>query len=241
MEYYNRLGERLKLNIGELSYLNRGNCAKVFHNDTVVLKRYFGWTEDFYRLEPKIFDLLKSINSPHMVEIFDIYTSDFLSRDEKCEQDFRTDVYTSKYYKDNECNPLFQNTDYILDNFRELETLFNKLSDSSVWLDDIKRENSILSSNSIILIDPDSFHFSDCSKESILINNKQHLLFLFHSICSCGLTELPMELLKTTHAYKKLDNLKYKIKINENTDVTYEISKSLQKVKRPVDYFTRKS
>lgn len=239
MEYFNRRGEKLKLDIGELSYLNSGSCARLLHNDTVVFKRYFRFTEDCYRLEPKIFDLLKSINSPHMVEIFDIYTSDFLSKNEKCEHNFRTDAYTAKYYKDNECRVLFESTDYILDNFRELEVLFNILSDSLVWLDDVKRENSILSSNSIIIIDPDLFHFSDNSKDSILINNKRKLLSLFRSICFWGINDLSTEQFKTT-AWDNMDKLIDEVKISENTDVTYEIAKHLQYVKRPIDYFTRK-
>lgn len=244
MYYYNRNSEKLNLDIGGLSYLKRGGCGEIFHNDSIIFKRYFSHTGDYYRIRPQIFDVLKSLNNPHIIEIFDIYRSTNIfftePKAKNWRQSFRTDAYTAKYYQDDNVNPLLENIDYILDNFREIEKLFDMFADNAIFVDDVKRTNAILSSNAIILIDPDTFHVSEKQKEFILANNKDELLYLFYDICIYEFEVLlSKEQQKHNFAWEKVDELYTEITVDENTDVTYEISKKLQHVKRPIDYFIK--
>lgn len=243
MAYYNRKGKLLNLEEIELSRLDSGNCGSIDYNDDMIFKKYHSFAGSFYRLKPEMFDFFKTVNNPHFIEFYEIYCemnpqqlSQYLSGD----YSFRVDAYTAKYYPDNSIKVLFEKKDYLLDNFREIEKLFNEFANDGVIVNDLKRDNVLLSKDGIIIIDPDSYYFSDEKTSTIAIENKRELLYLFKSIC---LTEAPI--IVRNHFYtvnmidieKKIYDFGTKIRINKNTDVTYEISKKLEKVKRPVKYF----
>lgn len=59
-----------------MKYLNSGECAKVLHNKDIIFKEYYSKTPFDCILNEKRFDILKNINNPHFIELFDIY-SDF--------------------------------------------------------------------------------------------------------------------------------------------------------------------
>lgn len=232
MAYYNRNHKRLKLN--GMKYLNYGGCAKILYNKDIIFKEYYSETAPSCKLSPKMFDMLKQINNPHFIELFDIY-SDFdfieLVKNKMELLPFIVDAYTAKYYPDNSVNALYEQKDYILDNFRELEILFDIFSQNKICTDDIKKSNTIISKTGIIIIDPDLFYTSESSKESISTLNKKNLLDLFKSICMNSATnELNYVKLKTF-----TDNELANIIVTENTDITYEISKKLKYIKKPIE------
>ena len=159
MSYYNRNHKKLKVNA--LEYLNSGECAKILCNKDIVLKEYYSETILNSRLNGKMFDILKNISNPHFIELFDIYSCfDFI---ELLENKigilpFIVDAYTAKYYSDNSVNVLLEHKDYILDNFRELELLFKIFSENMICTDDIKRDNTVIGKDGIVIIDPDLFY-----------------------------------------------------------------------------------
>lgn len=234
MAYYNRNYKRLNLKSRDMKYLTSGECAKILYNNDIIFKEYFSDTILNCRLNPKMFDILKKIDNPHFIKLFDIY-SDFdlleLIENKMKLIPFITDAYTAKYYSDDSINALLEPKDYILDNFRELEILFDIFTGNMIIADDVKRKNVLLSHNGIIIIDPDTFYTMEASKTFIATENKKKLLNLLRSIFIDAVKNQP-------HYGKKItwiDTELVDINITENTDVTYEISKKLKYVKNPIE------
>ena len=244
MPYYNRNGEELKLDEFELSSLDSGNCGSVEYNGDIIFKQYHSYVHNAYRLKPIMFDFLKTVNNTHFIEFYEIYckmSPEQLSKYLAGEYAFRVDAYTAKYYPDNSVNALFENKDYLLENLREIEKLFNEFADNRVMVNDLKRSNVLLGNDGIILIDPDSYSFADGKKSNIVTRNKEELLYLFQSICRSEATILVRNnFFANIHDVdRKINDFATKIRINENTDVTHEISKKLKKVRKPANYFLR--
>ena len=170
--------------------------------------------------------------------MYDIY-SDFnfigLLKNKIGISSFNVDAYTAKYYSDNSLNVLFENKDYILDNFKELETLFEVFSENGICTDDVKRDNAVIGKDGIIIIDPDLFYTMESTKETILKINKNNLLQLYKSILINSST------CEDNHAniVKFINNELVNINVTSNVDVTYEISKKLRYIKKPIDFFRK--
>ena len=236
MSYYNRNHKKLKL--GAMEYLNSGDCAKILHNKDTIFKEYYFDTVLNFRLNEKMFDILKNISNPHFIELFDIY-SDFyfieLLENKIGILPFIVDAYTAKYYSDNSVNVLLEHKDYILDNFRELEALFRLFSENKICTDDIKRENTVIGKDGIVIIDPDLFYTSESSKEFISTLNKNKLLHLFRSIFINSVENGPNYGKNITF----IDNELVNFEVTDNTDITHEISKKLKYIKKPIELFRR--
>ncbi len=243
MAYYNRDGKILNVRDKKMQYLTSGENAQVFYNDDIIFKEYFSESE--CRLKPKMFDILKTVNNKHFIELYEIY-SDFDIK-ELCEyktnkREFIVDAYTAKYYSDDSVNPLYESTDYILDNFYELGLLFDLFTDNLIVVNDVKRENTRLSREGIVIIDPDSFSKEEpekdirpiLGKDIISTMNKRELLALFRKICISSLKVLENYEEMRKRIILDLAN----IIVYDTTDVAYEISKKLRNYKRPIDYFT---
>lgn len=236
MAYYNRNHKKFKIN--DIEYLNSGECAKVLYNKDIIFKEYYSETYHHCRINEKMFDILKNVNNPHFIELYDIYCDfDFI---ELLENKigilpFVVDAYTAKYYPDDSVNVLYEHKDYILDNFMELENLFDIFTKNMICTDDIKKENTVISKESIIIIDPDLFYTMEKSKESISALNKKKLLNLFRSILLNSLENEPNHGKIITYIDNELAN----IEVTNNTDVTYEISKKLKYSKKPIELFKR--
>lgn len=248
MAFYNRSGKKLDLKLYDMQYLGSGVCAKVLHNSDVAFKEYFPSTPEEKRLSPSDFDVLKGVNNPHFIELYDIYSNFDLLELLKLKikrQQFSTGAYTAKYYPDDSVNVLLENKDYILDNFRELEKLFEMFAEDNIMVHDLKRDNSILGKNGIVLIDPDLFVVNPDlrdlidpdlyamfkSRFSMLAENKNNLLFLLDNIFADASLRMGLDDESSSAAFDDL----FDFKVGQNTDVTHEISKRLQYVKKPID------
>ena len=236
MSYYDRNYKKLKLN--DMEYLNSGECAKILYNKEMILKKYYYSTELNYRLSEKMFDLLKNINNPHFIELIDIY-SDFnfieLLKNKMGILSFFVDAYTAKYYPDNSINVLLEHKDFILDNIKELEVLFRTFSENMICTDDIKRDNTVIGKDGIVIIDPDLFYTMESSKEFISILNKKNLLKLFRDIFINSVENKS----NYVNIINFIDNELVNFEVTYNTDVAYEISKKLKYIKKPIELFRR--
>ena len=148
---------------------------------------------------------------------------------------FIVDAYTAKYYPDNSVNALLENKDYLLDNFKELEILFKTFSKNMICTADIKKDNTVIGKDGIVIIDPDLFYTMEFGKELISTLNKKNLLYLFRSIFINSLKGKPNYDRMVTYIDSELVN----IKVTDTTDVTQEISKKLRYVKRPIELVKR--
>lgn len=236
MTYYNSNHEKLKLN--DMKFLDCGECAKILYNKDIIFKEYFPETELCYRINDKMFNILKNINNPHFIELFDIYNDldfvEFLVHKIR-KSSFITSAYTAKYYSDNSVNVLFEHKDYILDNFRELDELFKIFSENMICADDTRRDNTIIGKDGIVIIDPDLFFLAESSKRNISTLNKKNLLHLFRDIVA-------VSLIREKNCEKNinfLDSELVNFEVTDNTDVAYEISKKLECIKRPIELFRK--
>ena len=204
----------------------------------MILKKYYYSTELNYRLSEKMFDLLKNINNPHFIELIDIY-SDFnfieLLKNKMGILSFFVDAYTAKYYPDNSINVLLEHKDFILDNIKELEVLFRTFSENMICTDDIKRDNTVIGKDGIVIIDPDLFYTIESSKEFISILNKKNLLKLFRDIFINSVENKS----NYVNIINFIDNELVNFEVTYNTDVAYEISKKLKYIKKPIELFRR--
>lgn len=250
MAYYNCEGKKLRLNLDKMEYLNSGNCALVIHDSNIIFKEYFSKTIMRNRITPNLFDILKNLNNSHFVELYDYYIKcsslDLKSRLE--DEILKIDAYTAKYYDDNSVNILFENKDYILDNFSELELLFDSFSSNEIIVNDMRRKNSILGKNGIVVIDPDLFvSYKDLRKSFgdefyykvkrnflLSIENKKELLLLYKDLILSAMKSMGYNL-DTDDSFASL----YDIEVDENTIVVDEISKRLKNVKKPIDIVRR--
>ncbi len=242
MGYYNRDGQKLSLKLETLKHLNCGGCAKVRYNEKIIFKEYYDFTEKEYRLTPEMFDILKAIDNKHLMKIYEIYSKmnilGLLSLKANMTP-FIIDAYTAKYYRDDNIDVLAAPKDYMLDNFRELEELFTIFTTNGIKTNDLKRGNTILSSNRIVLIDPDSFSILSASNNALAIKNKKALLMLFKDLLlNCALNKEDYEQ-SIQSIIKKADSNLTSFEINEDTEITTELSKKLKYVKRPIDYFRK--
>ena len=250
MAYYNCEGKKLRLNLDKMEYLNSGNCALVIHDSNIIFKEYFSKTIMRNRITPNLFDILKNLNNSHFVELYDYYIKcSSLNLKSRLEDEIlKIDAYTAKYYDDNSVNILFENKDYILDNFSELELLFDSFSSNEIIVNDMCRKNSILGKNGIVVIDPDLFvSYKDLRKSFgvefyykvkrnflLSIENKKELLLLYKDLILSSMKSMGYNL-DTDDSFASL----YDIEVDENTIVVDEISKRLKNVKKPIDIVRR--
>lgn len=237
MSYYNRDYEKLQLH--DMEYLCAGSCARILHNKDMIFKQYFSQTPSHLRLSVEMFDILKSVNDPHFMELFDIYSDSYIrksSNDKLSKSAFTVDAYTAKYYPDDAVNPLLEHKNYLLDNFKELETLFKVFTENKVFADDIRRDNTIIGRDKIVIIDPDIFYTSEEAKKTISISNKWKLLKLFRSI----LLSYASDEKERSQAVDFVENELMNIEVKDTTDITSEISKKLKYVKKPIELLKTK-
>lgn len=243
MAYYNRNLKMLKLKRKKLEYLSHGNCAKVFRYGDNIFKEYYSETGNKSRLNPKVFDILKDINHNHFIKLFEIYGDmDLLElliyvcdRHSGEKDSFQVDSYMARYYSSDSINVLLEEVGYILDNFRELDLLFDVFTESGIKTTDVKSENTVINRDKIIIVDPDCFSISKVSASTLKIQNKEMLLHLFKSICKTSVAEFS----NSREMMTKIDDKLADITVNKNTDIAYEISKKLKYVKKPIDYFMK--
>jgi len=236
MPYYNRKLERLDLS--DMKYMTKGGCANIYRNDDIVFKQYYSNTSYSMRLNSDMFDLLKQIDEPHFIKLFDIYSKlNYLVmlKNKIVLSNFKVDGYTAKYYVDNTIDVLYENKDYMLENFYELEKLFNIFSDNRIITTDVRRENVVIGKNNIVVIDPDLFYFTNIINSKIELKNKEKLLKLFRSILVDAVSNFPLY-----NKYIKCIDELCNIEINENTEVIHEMSKRLNYIKKPIELFNIK-
>lgn len=218
-----------------MKYLSQGDCGEVSYNDEIILKEYFGFINNNYRIKEKVFYILKSIDDKHLIELYDIYTAKnkikiFFGKLLQCQ--FKVDCYTAKYYSDNSVNALNEPKEYLLENLFELQKLFNILTENNICTKDVKRANTIIGKEGIVIIDPDLFYIPK-EKENVALINQLNLLNLFKSICLASIdTKRDLDSI-----LKYLEKEVLDFNLTEKTDISYEISKKLKYRKCPKDIF----
>ncbi len=237
MAYFNRSFE--KFDQSNLEYLNQGNCAHIAYDHNIIFKQYFSYTELECRLKVWIFEILKDINSPYFIKLIDIYTKKNLMKRifyRISKKFFIVDAYSAKYYEKEDINILIEPTDYLLDNFRGLESLFEIFSSYAILTGDLHIDNVLFTSQNMIIIDPDFFELY--YGNDLKIKNKRKLLSLCRNICKNTL-KFRLKNYSEEVIYNFLNELT-NFKVDDKTDISYELSKRLKGCKRPIDLITKR-
>ena len=200
------------LDFEKLLCIGYGNTANIYKIDDYIYKRYFSYTSDKYKLDSDVFTVLKQLKSENMITI-----DELLYEDENLEE---INGYIAKYYLKKIIDIFDKKSDYVLENMNQIEKLFDELSKNGIRVNDVKYDNTILTENKIILIDPDAYKKVICNREKLKIYNKKELMKLFKSIY--------LHSKKSPYDSKELYEL-FNIELNEKTNVTFELSKRLTK------------
>ncbi len=236
MNYYNRDGRKLDLFVENLVYLRSGYHAQVFHDASRAFKKYYQDVPTTERISLPMFDYLRGMHHPHLITLDDAYCEleeDRLFLLQNQIIPFQVDAYTSAYYVDPSINVLLASTDYLIDNFRELDLLLETFTRDGVMVTDLFRKNVILDPDHMILIDPDGFRIEETMMLSY--QNKKRLVGLLKDICRSAAFHTPEVAVMPSKVMNLLD-----IEVHQDTDVAYELFKKLRSFSRPIDYLKEK-
>ena len=235
MGLYNRNLDRMNINVGQAHIIGQGCNALIFRYHDIILKRYGVYTENF--IAAKLFEILARINNPHFIKLYDLFTiiddkkyDEFKHRCLAGKSKFSASGYTAKYYQASGLNPLEENTAFLLKNIDELRELFDLLATYGISVSDVKLENSIITENGIVIIDPDYYDLIKLSDNPI--EREKTISKLKRK----NRSELVRYLLTLYRRYygDETEVLNYFIYLGlESTDPLEEIEKRLRQAEKP--------
>lgn len=146
--------------------------------------------------------------------------------------------YIMKYYHKEGINLLIMPTDYLLDNLNILLKSFAILSDNNIRCCDLHRNNVILNTSGIYVIDADDYLFEEeTSKSTLLSENTEEVVKLFEDLMALSISRY---FGKPCISKGKFIRENYNLfSLNDSTR-TDGIFKKLVKYKYPIDYFKSK-
>ena len=171
-----------KLDTDHFLYFDEGGRARVYKNGEVVLKYYKISCKYSFYMSKKLFNLLKELDLPHLVTLYDMYYNQ-----KSIMNHFKLmDGYTMKLVNHKVKHVSKKSTEYLLDMISELEKMIEVLSQNKIVMEDNHYRNIIFSENDVTIIDPDQFYISSIrSYESVLEENKKLLIgYILASICN---------------------------------------------------------
>ncbi len=131
---------------------------------------------------------------------------------------------------------MFEQKNYLLENIEKLEKLFETFSDYKICIEDVKRRNTVINRNEIIIIDPDLFYIfnENASKDFMSLVNKRKLLELVRSIMvNSESGEVDYLTFENGINMEILD-----FKVSDETNITNEVAPKLKYVKKPIYFFS---
>lgn len=230
--YYNLDGRKTVVNTRKFSFFDSGSNAMALKNGDKVLKLYNWNTLPDKRINPLVFEYLKTVNSPSFIKFIDAYLFDLPSEGSK-KEDLVIDFYLAKYYQTRDFNVLNVDKDYLLDSFREFDRLgTDEFALHRLAFNDLLVNNTVCTSDGIVIIDPDDYCFLNVDIDIIKHHNKRALWLLFIYFCIAGLSRA-FELTEVSHTPFELMSFS----VTSKTDIAFEMSNLLNRCRKPIDYF----
>ncbi len=207
---------------------NNGCCGRVYFLDEDnkrVFKKYYVNTLSDYRLKYSVFVILNEMRHPNIIcPLEDYYDSK--------PDDLKPSImagYTYDYIIGHAVDLLYRPKDYLLENLRSIEKLFDQLAKEGVQVSDLKPDNVVLNENRIVIIDPDCFQ--KMPKEAIKYTsrmNKRLLLYLMRDLLSKNMGP-------TSFCIRDINSL-FSSELEDEKDMTSFVAKRLMFKKRIIDY-----
>lgn len=213
-----------------------GFCGNVYRYDNeFVLKQYRDLCPNCLRLKRNIYDAIKEINSPHVVEIINLLYKNKIEKSKNSLIGLRNKPisgYTCKYIKPDKVDILTTPTEYLIYNMNELNKVFTEFSKRNIRANDVKIENVVMKNDKIVLIDLDLFHKVMIKDKNLERLNQIELLRLFRDIVSDSIYDCEYNV-DFIESVERMFNLSM---FTKETDLISEVIKQFQKYKYPVDY-----
>lgn len=131
---------------------------------------------------------------------------------------------------------MFEQKNYLLENIGKLEKLFETFSNYKICVEDVKRRNTVINRNEIIIIDHDLFYIfnENASKDFMSLVNKRKLLELVRSIMvNSEFGEVDYLTFENGINMEILD-----FKVSDETNITNEVAPKLKYMKKPIYFFS---
>lgn len=131
---------------------------------------------------------------------------------------------------------MFEQKNYLLENIEKLEKLFETFSNYKICVEDVKRRNTVINRNEIIIIDHDLFYIfnENASKDFMSLVNKRKLLELVRSIMvNSESGEVDYLTFENGINMEILD-----FKVSDETNITNEVAPKLKYMKKPIYFFS---
>lgn len=171
MEMYN--SKRELVDLQGYTYLDEGECAKVFRKGDEVFKLYKFDTKYYFFLGTKMFKVLKEIDDPNIVKLYDYfyYYDDFLTRHSYM------DGYSMQYVERDEDLVIDKPSEYLFSIADQLDGTVERLSERKIHIRDYKYRNIIFGKDKATLIDVDTYEFCPfTSYETLKKANQEEML-----------------------------------------------------------------
>ena len=216
--------------------IGNGFCGEVYRYDSeFVLKKYRESCPNCLKLKRNIYEAIKEINSPHVVEIINLLYTNKIGNSNSPLFGLRNKSisgYMCKYIKPDKIDILSIPTEYLLYNINELNKVFTEFSNRNIRAIDVKVENVVMQNDKIVLIDLDLFRKGMLRDKRIERLNQIDLLHLFRDMVSDSIFDCEYNI-DFLESIEKIFDLS---KFTKETDLILEITKQFQKYKYPVDY-----
>ena len=213
--------ERSIYNIKNSKFFKHGGTSNIYklENDE-LLKRYYAYTTESVRITEDIFKLLQTINHIRMIRMYELFVINNHSV-----------AYTMKELTDDDTDILDTSVDFLLENIKSIEELFDNLTALNIRIMDSRWDNTVVNEKGITIIDPDKYRKVEYNP---VTNNKDQLLYLVYSLLTDrkSIREREIDL-------NKVVRFRNSIKISDTVSITDELHTSLKLVKKPYELFLR--
>ena len=217
--------KNIELDTSDYEYISHGNCANIFRKKNEALKIYLNECKDIYRLKKGIFKLIKKLNDPNIVKLYEYY----YKMSYNIYKVGSMDAYSMDYIENEQYNLIELEKKQLIDMVKSLDETIQKLSNKGIVLRDMKKDHLLLTNNRFLLIDPDMFYHSIIlSRDNIYHVNKNYIISILNKIMYDEMNEgklvengkikneFPLILLIKQDMYSTLTDLVARA-LNENT------------------------
>lgn len=227
--FYTKTGNQVEIRFSKP--FNNGYCGKVHLieglDEKIVFKKYLSRANGNLRIKADVFEFLKELNHPNMLNLIDYYYNFSVSKEYLNEA--LISAYTYHYVEETQINPLYEDKYYLLENLRGIEGLIRMASNENILVSDLKRDNTILNDEAIVISDPDCWNFMKTFRTDLIrIWNKRELLQYMRDL---------LEYYSRFGFLIRNENDLFSQELEEVDNITDVIAKRLWFKKKPISYF----
>ena len=213
--------------------IGKGKNGIVYHAGVdQCAKIYYGKVFPRNRLQKDVYDILKSIDSPFLVQM-----NQLLYNNPQLDELIG---YLMKYYSSKKLKILWKHTKYSLYILGEFMKLSKILSKEHIVMGDLARKNTAYTGNKVVIVYPDLFKYipdnsiGDCQKKKYIEIYQFIRNIYFVEVENMVNAESTLE--GKRNLYQKTNDL---FDFDWDCKMVKRLSRKLRKYKYPIDYFLK--